>query len=414
MPAKTVAGRHQPPVFTLKEFTDRRAKLLRGLRGAVGLLFAGTDHTHGDAPWRPHPHFEYFTGVTDESEAVLLLDPAHPVASRREMLFLRPLNPEVEKWDGLRLEVSKALRDRCGFGTIMRLDKLPVFLRDAAKRVKKVACLHPFATHAQPVSPDLAVFREVAARIPGVEIVDCTALPARLRAVKSRAEVAVMRHAIDISAHGYQAVTKTLAPGMNEFDIQEVLEHAYRTNGARGPAYGTIVGGGLNATVLHYRANDQPLRDGELVCIDSGARYLGYSADITRTYPVNGRFTKRQRDIYELVLRAEEAAIKAVRPGVTFAQLDAIAREIITKAGFGDTFIHGIGHPLGLETHDINPDIPLEAGQVLTIEPGVYLADEALGVRIEDDILVTKNGHRNLSEQIPKTIDEIERLMRRR
>lgn len=407
MPAKS-----KSPQIPLSEFADRRAKLMRGLRGAVGLLFAGSDPTHGDSPWRPHPHFEYFTGLTDEPDAVLLLDPGNSVEARRVALFLKPLNPEVEKWDGLRTEISKALRERYGIKTIFRLERLPLVLRDAVKRAKKTACLHPFAMHTQPVSPDLAVFREVGERIPNVEIEDCTAIPARLRSVKSRNEIAVMQRAIDITLEGFAAAAKTIRPGMNEFDVQETIEHAYRTNGARQTAYGSIVGGGINATVLHYRANNLTLNEGELVCIDSGARYAGYSADITRTFPINGKFTKRQREIYDLVLKAEEAAIRAVKPGVTIAQVDAAAREIISKAGFGDTFIHGIGHHLGLETHDINPDLKLEPGNVLTIEPGIYLADEKIGVRIEDDILVTKDGRRNLSSHIPKKADEIEKWMK--
>lgn len=405
MPAKM-------PAIPISEFADRRSKLLRGLRGAVGLLFAGSDPTHGDGPWRPHPHFEYFTGITDEPDAVLLLDPTNPVEARRVALFLRPLNPEVEKWDGLRTEISKALRDRYGLKTIYRLERLPLVVRDAVKREGKVACLHPFALHTQPVSPDLDVFRKVAERIPGVAIEDRTSIPARLRSVKSRNEVAVMKRAIDITLEGFTAAAKAIKPGLNEFAVQEAMEHAYRINGARHTAFGTIVGGGINATVLHYRANTEVLNDGELVCIDSGARFLGYSADITRAFPINGKFTKRQREIYELVLKAEEAAIRAVKPGVTIAQVDAAARDIINTAGFGDTFIHGIGHHLGLETHDINPDVKLEPGNVLTIEPGIYLPDERIGVRIEDDILVTKDGRKNLSSHIPKKADEIEKWMK--
>jgi Xaa-Pro aminopeptidase len=148
------------------------------------------------------------------------------------------------------------------------------------------------------------------------------------------------------------------------------------------------------------------------VCIDSGAFYSGYGADISRTVPVSGKFTKRQREIYEIVLKAEEAAIKAVKPGVTLGELDTIARAIIVKAGYGDFFIHGIGHHLGLETHDTcGPMKPLKQGAVITIEPGIYLPDEAIGVRIEDDIVVTQKGHKNLSKIIPKTVSGIEKAM---
>ncbi|MDP6693373.1 MAG: M24 family metallopeptidase, partial [Phycisphaerales bacterium] len=168
-----------------------------------------------------------------------------------------------------------------------------------------------------------------------------------------------------------------------------------------------------NSTVLHYKDNDQDLVEGDLVCIDSGAFYQGYGADISRTIPVSGKFTKRQKEIYEIVLKAEEAAIAAVKPGITLAELDALARAIIVKAGYGDYFIHSIGHHLGLETHDTcGSPSPLKKGAVITIEPGIYLPNESIGVRIEDDIVVTAKGHRNLSAAIPKTVADIERAMK--
>jgi Xaa-Pro aminopeptidase len=207
---------------------------------------------------------------------------------------------------------------------------------------------------------------------------------------------------------------KTVKPGMNEFDVQETIEHAYRTGGARVTAFPTIAGSGVNSTVLHYRSNDRTLADGDLMCVDSGAMFGGYAADITRTVPVNGRFTPRQREVYEVVLKAELAAIKATKPGVTLARIDAAARQIIVRAGYGDYFIHLIGHHLGLETHDASPDAPLKAGAVVTIEPGIYIPDEAIGVRIEDDILVTRDGTKNLSARIPKTVGGIEKVMAER
>ena len=200
--------------------------------------------------------------------------------------------------------------------------------------------------------------------------------------------------------------------GVNEYQVQATLEHGYAMAGGRGSAFPAIVGGGINSTVLHYKENDQQLVDGDLVCIDSGAFHAGYGADISRTVPVSGTFSKRQKEIYTIVLMAEEAAISAVKPGVTLGELDSIARAIIVKAGYGDYFIHSIGHHLGLETHDTcGPMAPLKKGAVITIEPGIYLPDEALGVRIEDDIVVTASGHRNLSKAIPKTVAAIQKAM---
>lgn len=393
------------------EYAARRKKVIEALKKSVGVIYAGDAESDLHATFRPHPHFEYLTGVTDEPGAVLVLDPTNPVEARRAMLFLKPLNPELEQWDGLRLKIGEALRQKTGMQAVFRLMYLPRFLNEAVKRSRSMACLHPLAQHDQPVSPDLALFRKIAERIPGAEIRDATDVMAKLRSVKSPAEVRLIERAIDITNTALHAVWAATTPGMNEFDVQEVLEHAYRTNGSRGSAFPTIVGSHINSTVLHYRANERTIGDGEMICLDSGAAYKGYGADITRAFPSNGKFTDRQREIYELVLKAEEAAIKAVKPGVTLGELDKAARALIKKAGYGDAFVHSIGHHLGLETHDINPDTPLEPGNVITIEPGVYLPDEGIGVRIEDDILVTKDGHRNLSEAIPKSVDAVEQAM---
>jgi len=233
-----------------------------------------------------------------------------------------------------------------------------------------------------------------------------------LRSVKSSAEIKTIQEAVDMTARGFADAMAFAKEGVNEYQVQATLEHGYAMAGGRGSAFPPIVGGGINSTVLHYKENDQQLVDGDLVCIDSGAFHAGYGADISRTVPVSGTFSKRQKEIYNIVLKAEEAAISAVKPGVTLGELDSIARAIIVKAGYGDYFIHSIGHHLGLETHDTcGPMSPLKKGAVITIEPGIYLPDEALGVRIEDDIVVTASGHRNLSKVIPKTVAAIQKAM---
>ena len=193
--------------------------------------------------------------------------------------------------------------------------------------------------------------------------------------------------------------------------MQLALETVYRQQGGD-VAYGTIVGGGLGGTVLHYVRNDRPLEDGDLLVIDSAASFGGYASDVTRTYPVDGKFTADQRELYEVVLAAELAGIKACKPGVRLHDIDAAARAVIDKAGLGDAFIHSIGHPLGLHVHDVVPDHPLAPGTVLTIEPGVYLPDRKVGIRIEDDIVLTRTGNRNLTDRIPKTVKDVEVQMR--
>jgi len=396
------------PTIPLDSYAGRRRDLLEKLDGSVGVVFAGEAPTDDLTDWRPHPHFEYLTGVTSEPDAVLLLDPSHPIESRRAALFLRPLDPEKEKWDGYRTEIGQVLRERTGFPALFRLSYFPRFLSEAVRRCRSLACLHPIAWHTQPVSPDLALFKQVCDRVPNTQIKDESRLIVQMRSMKSEEEVAMIRHAVSITAESFAELRPHIKPGNNERDLQIRLEYGYRTRGSSGPAYGSIVGSGLNSTVLHYHANDAPLQKDELVCIDSGARWGGYGADITRTFPVSDAFTSRQREVYTVVLEALEAATAAVRPGVAMAAIDAAARKIIQTAGFGDFFIHGIGHHLGLRTHDADPDMPLAAGNVITIEPGIYLPAEGIGIRLEDDILVTAGGNENLSLAIPRAVDDVQ------
>ncbi len=396
----------------LAEFVARRERVMKALGSSIGVVYAGDEAGGHFSHYRSHAHFEYLTGIVDEPGAILLLDPGHPVANRRVQLYLRPLNPEVEQWEGLRGEIASPLKERYGIATIFRINAFPRWVLESAKRAKRLTCLMPLAVHTAPASTDLTLFRELSTRIPGCTVQDGTEWLASLRAVKSAAEQALMRRAIAITACGFQAVLETIRPGITEFDVQEAAEHAYRTNGARSTAYGTIAGSGINGTVLHYRANSAPLAAGETVVLDSGAAFGGYCADITRTYPVDGTFTTRQRKVYDVVLDAQLAAIAAVRPGATLADIDRAARAVITTAGFGDAFIHGTGHHLGLEVHDASPNEPLRPGAVITIEPGIYLPQERFGVRIEDDVLVTSKGRENLSAAIEKDARAIERTIR--
>ena len=401
------------PTITHAEFRARRDRLLAELGQSAGLVLAGDADPSLHHPWKPHAHFEYLTGVTDEPGAMLFLDPTNPVPAKRATLLLRPLNPEVEKWDGFRDELGGALRTRLGIDTVLRTGMLSRLLLEATRRTRSLACLMPLAAWNSPVSADLAILRAQAERVPGTQITDRSDLLMKMRAAKSAAEIACIREAGRITATGFAAAMKSMRAGMNEFDLQEAVEHAYRSNGARELAFRTIAGGGFNATVLHYHANDQVLRDGDLVCLDSGAKWCGYSADVTRTLPVNGKFTARQREIHDLVLAAQTAAIRACKPGARFHQIDEAARAVIRRAGLADAFIHSIGHHLGLETHDASPDAPLQVGAVITIEPGVYLPDENIGVRIEDDILITARGPVTLTRDIPRSSKEIEAAMAR-
>jgi Xaa-Pro aminopeptidase len=308
--------------------------------------------------------------------------------------------------------IGAKLKATTGFQTIMRNGSLNGVLTGAARRSGKLACLHGFASPPAAVSPDLALYRSVCERVPGVGISDRTELLPSLRAVKSSCELALMQKAIEATAAGYRAAMAAMRPGVSERQVARAIDEAYHRNGASGHAFNPIVGAGLNSTVLHYMKNEARLQAGDLLLIDSGASFGGYAADVTRTFPVSGRYTREQRKVYDVVLAAQQAAIRAARVGAQMWQVDDAARKVIEKAGFGDAFIHGIGHPLGIDVHEAPPDGKLRNGMVVTVEPGIYLPEKKLGVRIEDDVLITPRGPQVLTRAIPRSAAAIENAMR--
>lgn len=397
----------------LTELASRRERILKALKGAAAVVFAGEGAPPLLGKWRPDFSFYYLTGVSDEAGAALLLDPTNPDLDKRSVLFLRPLNPEMERWNGYREAIAAGLKERMGFKTILRSNWLPRTITGVARRTKRLACLHPFSTYPAPVSADLAVFRQVAERVPGLTIEDQTQLLPGLRAIKSAGELSLMRKAAAATAAGYARAMKVIRPGVREREVERALDDGWRDAGADGVAYNSIVGAGLSATVLHYMANTGVAEAGDLLLIAAAASYQGYAADVTRTYPVSGRFSEDQREVYETVLAAQQAAIRAARAGTRMSDVEAAARSVIENAGHGDAFIHGIGHQLGLEVHDVTPDGPLQPGMVITIEPGIYLPERKIGVRIEDDILIKKKGNENLTAAIPKKPREVEAALAR-
>jgi Xaa-Pro aminopeptidase len=403
----------------VREFVARRERLLKALNGSPAVVFAGNGTSAVTDSFEPDWNFYYLAGIRDESGAAVLFDPRSEDPRRRCVLFLRPLNPEADEWDGYRDRISTPLKQLTGFQTVMRTTLLPRMLTAAARKRGTVACLHPFAVYDAPVTPDLAAFRKISERAVGVRIENQTNLIASMRAVKSAAELAVLRRAIDATHAGFKAAARAIRPGKNERDIQRVLEDGFRDGGGAGgtgTGYGSIVGAGLNSTVLHYRANNQPLRAGEVLLIDAAARVGGYTADVTRTFPIGGKFTSEQREVYEVVLSALKAATRAVRPGAWMHEVEQAGRRVIEKAGLGDAFMHGIGHQLGIEVHDATPDGRLKPGMVITIEPGVYLPARKIGVRIEDDVLVTRggSGRENLTAAIPREAKAVEGMVKPR
>ncbi|HEY5529257.1 MAG TPA: Xaa-Pro peptidase family protein [Thermoleophilia bacterium] len=401
--------------ISVNEYARRRDRVLEALDGAAAVVLAGTETSSPSlqARWKTDRMFWYLTGLDHESSAALVFDPTAEDPDRRITLFLRPRDPEMERWDGSRDPLGAALKERTGFANISRTNYLPGKLADAARRSKRLACLHPFVSYTADISPDLDIFKKICERIPNVSIEDRTQVLPAMRAVKSPAELALIERAVAATTAGYDAALRFIRPGVAEAKIAETLTAAFLEHDAE-PAFGPIVGSGLNGTVLHHIDNDAVVEDGDLIVIDYAAAYRGYASDVTRILPAGGAFTPEQREIYEIVLNANLAAIEAARPEVTITEVQAAAFKVIDRAGYGDYVIHGIGHQLGIEVHDVTPDGPLVVGMVMTIEPGIYLPDRRLGVRIEDDIFLTERGNVNLTAGIPKTVADVEAAMARR
>jgi Xaa-Pro aminopeptidase len=404
-----------PPLITTEEYAARRDRVLEALDGAAALVLAGQEVCIANVPsrWKTDRLFWYLTGLDHEAGAAVLFDPSAEDPRRRVTLFLRHRDPEVERWDGPRDPLDSQLERKLGFSHLRRTGHLPALLTAAARRTKRLACLHPFTAYTEPLSPDLELFQKVVQHVPGVAIEDRTQLLPEMRAVKSSAELALIERAAAVTAAGFADVLRGLRPGLRERDLADRLLAVYRAHDAE-PAYELIVGAGPRSTVLHYRDNDALIEEGDLVVMDCAAAYGGYASDVTRTFPASGAFTQEQRRVYEIVLRAQQAAIAAAGPGATFTDVDRAARTVIEDAGYGDAFIHGTSHPLGAEVHDVAPDGPLRAGMVITVEPGIYLPERGFGVRIEDDVLITPEGRRDLTGGlVPRTVEEIEAALRR-
>lgn len=272
----------------------------------------------------------------------------------------------------------------------------------------------PVVSASADIPKALALLNDAQARVPGSSLENKADLIPEMRRIKDELEVAQIQKAVDITGKGIVAAMESVEPGMREFQLQSLLEHVYEMEGAQFLGFSTILAAGPNATVLHYGRNDQPISENGLVLIDTGAAWQHYTADVTRTFPVSGRFSPREKELYELVLKAADTAIENVRVGADhYNDLHLVAKAVLEEAGYAEYFIHGIGHFVGLDVHDAgNYDLPLKVGTVLTIEPGIYIPEEGIGIRIEDVVLVTKDGPVVLSRHIPRTVKEIEDTMR--
>jgi Xaa-Pro aminopeptidase len=392
--------------------------------------------------FRQDSDFFYLTGF-EEPDAIAVIKPGE---THEYVLFVRPRDPEREIWDGRRAGVEGA-KSEFGAQEALPIDKfdekLPEILNDADILYYRLG-----------VNRDLddKIIREIARMRslnrkpihPPETIIDPATIVHELRVVKSPEELEIMQKAADIAAEAHCEAMKAVRAGMREYEVEALIEQIFRRHGAAAPAYTSIVGAGANATVLHYINNDGELRDGELLLVDAGAEYKGYASDITRTFPINGRYSKAQREIYDLVLKAQMSCVDMVRPGVTHEQLKQHSIEVLTEGmvelgllkgnaeqlikdkNYEKFYMHGLGHMLGIDVHDVGryyfgkESRALEPGVVMTVEPGIYVAPDTkdvpeqylgIGVRIEDDVLCTNNGPRVLTSKVPKQAEEIEALM---
>jgi Xaa-Pro aminopeptidase len=398
-----LAGAVQSAKAPLDEFRARRAALRKSLEGA--LLLRGQSELHDQVfRFRQDANFYYLTGWT-EPGAALLITPTE------EVLFLPRHDEHAERYGGIRTSAEDASASAItGFEKVLPIEKLESEL-DAA-----------LAEHARLYAPWTETYAgQLRARYPFREVADASPLIAALRLKKSQSEIAAIQHATDVSVDAHRAAWKRVAAGQYEYQVAASFLATFLEDGCEGPSYSPIVGSGPNGAVLHYMSNTRRMDRGELVVIDAAAQCDEYASDITRTLPVGGKFTPRERQIYEIVLGAQKAAIAAVKPGALLSgtgSLTNIARDYMDAHGkdthgepLGKYFTHGIGHHVGLEVHDPPSDAPLEAGMVITIEPGIYIAEERLGVRIEDVVLVTADGAKVLSAALPKEPDEIEKAV---
>lgn len=396
---------HAQGKVPLDELHARRAALRQSLDDGVLFLKGRAEAYDPITRFQQDPNFYYLAGWT-EPGAALLLTPSD------EILFLPSHNQRAERYSGKRTAAEDSdARAVTGFENVLPIDKLESELD------------RELSSHSRIYAPWAEAYAtQLRSRYPFREIADAAPLIAKLRNIKSASEIAAIQHATDVSIQAQRAAWKRVAAGNYEYNVSASLIASFLDQGCEGPAYSPIVGAGPDGAILHYMANQRRMDRGELVLIDAAAQCDQYASDITRTIPVGGKFSARQREIYQIVLGAQMAAIAAVKPGARLTGADEsltkIASDYIDAHGkdlhgapLGKYFTHDIGHQVGLEVHDPYTDNPLAAGMVITIEPGVYIPEEGLGVRIEDVVLVTPSGARVLSAALAKEPNEIEKAV---
>ncbi len=412
----------------LSVFAERRAKLAAAVNAPV-VLFGYTGHEEANPSYvfMQEENFYYLTGHNEEGAALLLVPESAEQKSwsgPREILYLPPRDLAEEKWNGPRIGPDDpGILARTGFARVEKFAKLRETLVALAKNYQEIYTELP-DPHDEGYPHAANWSKWVKDAVPQASLKDVSSAVGTLRAIKSPGELALMQKAIDPSIDAHFAAMKMMRPGLYEYQVAAKMVEIHAYAGCETEAYAPIVGTGFDSTVLHYNKLDRRIEDGDIVLMDVAGQYSGYASDITRTIPANGKFTARQREIYEIVLGAQNAAMEALKPGMTLGGKDAtslqkIAMDYIDSHGkdkegrsLGRYYIHGLSHHVGLDVHDPSgPARPLEPGMVITIEPGIYIPEENLGVRIEDDVLITPTGYKQLTARLPRSPDEIEKIM---
>lgn len=407
--------------------TDRYAERRRAL---MRQLSDGPILVRGAAASGTNPDFFYLTGLMEPRGALLLSAEKMRVARGRkspgrdyvngerwnQILFLPHSDALLAQWgEDADATVESIEVGSSGFDAVLGDGELSETLTQLMRRAATLHCSRsaPASLTAADDADD-ELFGRIQRRFPQVRLADAAAPIHAMRTVKDDDEVRAIERAVGLTATAMDRVLECLSADVREQELEAEIARVYRASGAT-YAFDPIVGGGANALKLHYRDNSAALAAGTLLLLDTGACLDGYRSDVTRTFPVDGRFSERQAEVYEVVLAAQQAAIESCRPGATLGQLHEVAFDSIHAAGYGDYFVHGTSHHLGLETHDVGDlATPLAPGAVITVEPGVYLPDESIGIRIEDDVLLTDGEPRVLSSAIPKSIKAIESRLARR
>ena len=417
-------------------FIENRKKFTAALLPDSVAIFHSNDEMprNGDQnfPFRQQSDLFWLTGI-DQEQSVLIIAPNHPVPEYREMLFLRKTNEHIAVWEGHKYSKEEA-RETSGIQNVYWVDDmtniLPVVMHHSSNVYVNLNENDRFATDV--VYRDERYAKELKSKYPHHRYERSGLIMSRLRAIKSEEEIKLLREACNITNKAFRRVLQFARPGVMEYEIEAEIIHTFVRNRANGHSYYPIIASGSNACVLHYNENNKECKDGDVILMDFGAEYANYAADLTRSIPVNGKFTKRQKDVYNAVLRVMRAATKMLVVGNTIPKYqeevgrimeqeliglgllnkDEVAKQDTKQPLYKKYFMHGTSHFLGLDVHDIgNRYLPIQAGMVFTCEPGIYIPEEGLGIRIENDILITEKGPIDLMAEIPIEADEIEELM---